>query len=151
MRESQIESYLINQVELNGGLHRKLSWIGRNSAPDQFVLIGGAVYLIEVKRIGAEATDAQKREHKRLSSGGVNVRVIDSPTSVDTLIKQATQMLSEGEVIQTLENGNSVFQKSVLRVLGKLQDEIERLKDIINPPEMVSPPRSEWRTICRKD
>ena len=84
--EGVIQAYLVKQVKAAGGKQRKLRWIGRRSAPDQLVWIRAPGALVEVKRPGKDATDAQAREHERLRADGWIVHVINSKEGVDRLI-----------------------------------------------------------------
>lgn len=94
MRESQIESYLVARVKALGGECRKLKWIGRNGAPDRFVMLppkslGNGIRLpalsmwVELKAPGKKAKPHQHREHERMRNMGQTVVVIDSIELVD--------------------------------------------------------------------
>lgn len=85
MRESVVEKHLIARVKEIGGLHRKLAWIERHSAPDQFIAYHG-VYLVECKRPTKDATEKQAREHERLRAQGVDVTVATTIEQVDMFI-----------------------------------------------------------------
>lgn len=103
MRESTIEKYLVAQVEAHGGEVRKVKWIGRNSAPDRFVMLPskrmaqtidcawcnpkGLSIWVELKAPGKEPTAAQVREHNRMRRVGQTVVVIDSLEGVDELLR----------------------------------------------------------------
>ena len=79
-----------------GILHRRVQWIGRNSAPD-FVAMGCMVILpgggftgggtgtiwVETKPSGGAAEEAQAREHKRMREKGQRVLVINSLELID--------------------------------------------------------------------
>lgn len=86
MRESQIENYLVQQVKALGGEVRKVKWIGRNSAPDRFVMIKGNSFWAEIKAPGEKPTPAQAREHERMRKMGQRVEVIDSIEQIEELI-----------------------------------------------------------------
>lgn len=90
MRESTVEKYLKEQVELAGGEIRKLAWIGHRSAPDRAVFLNG-VYFVETKRPGLDATQAQAREHNKLRKHGADVRVINTKEKVDEFIREITR------------------------------------------------------------
>ena len=87
MRESKIEKYLVQQVVLKGGLTRKLKWIGRNDAPDRFVVVDGMSLLVEVKATGEVPRASQVSEIRKLRNAGVRVEVVDSYAAVDELIE----------------------------------------------------------------
>ena len=93
MRESDVEEYLWRRVAETGGEHRKVQWIGRRGAPDD--LIGwpnGRHCYPEVKsdkqKWGLQGH--QKREHERMRSWGMDVRVIWNKEQVDALIEEMT-------------------------------------------------------------
>lgn len=85
MRENQIEKYLHDRVKELGGDHRRLSWIGRNGAADDLVLLPGRHLLIEAKRPGKAATPAQAREHTRLRAAGFEVHVVSTTAEIDAI------------------------------------------------------------------
>lgn len=79
MRELQIELPVVVRAEAAGYYVRKVSWIGRRSAPDRLFARKdrGTVY-IEFKRPGEGATLAQRLEHKRMIAAGIEVHVCDN-------------------------------------------------------------------------
>ncbi len=90
MRESSIRRALKARVEAYGGEIRAVSWLGRNHAPDVFVLFPakslGAHWspaFIETKRPGKAATEAQAREHERMRAAGCEVLVITTLEELD--------------------------------------------------------------------
>ena len=106
MRESEVEKYLVDQVTALGGEIRKVKWIGRNNAPDRFVMLPtrprpiydgdvllttgvseSTCFLVEVKAPGKKPTAAQLREHQRLRRVGMRVEVVDSFERVDTVLR----------------------------------------------------------------
>lgn len=87
VRESVIEKYLIRAVNDVGGFSRKISWVGRKSAPDRVIFLKG-VWFVELKRPGAKARPDQLREHERLRLAGANIRVIDTIEKVDEFINE---------------------------------------------------------------
>lgn len=87
MRESDIESYLVECVKAAGGEVRKVKWIGRRSAPDRVVMLPKrATSWVELKAPGEKAKPHQQREHERMRAMGQDVVVIDSFEGVDRLI-----------------------------------------------------------------
>lgn len=108
-RESEIETYLRRRVKELGGECRKVSWVGRNSAPDRIVMLPGSrlefiggdfvVQLnppiwIELKAPGRAATfpknaheKAQHREHERMRKMGQRVEVVDSYERIEEILK----------------------------------------------------------------
>lgn len=87
MRESQIEKSLVQQVKALGGEVRKVKWIGRNSAPDRFVMIKDNSFWAELKAPGEKPTPAQAREHERMRRMGQRIEVIDSIERIQELLK----------------------------------------------------------------
>lgn len=85
MRENQIEKHLHDRVKVLGGEHRRLSWIGRNGANDDLVLLPGRHVLVECKRPGKGATPAQAREHERLRAAGFEVHVVSTTDQIDAI------------------------------------------------------------------
>ena len=103
MKESSIESYLVQRVKALGGEVRKVQWIGRKGAPDRLVMLpernpvlGNAfnnTYWVELKAEGLAALfphtpheRQQHREHERMRSMGQRVVVIDSFEGVESLL-----------------------------------------------------------------
>jgi hypothetical protein len=81
--ESEIEDYAKKLCDKYDILFRKVSWIGRRSAPDR--LIGGV--FVEFKAPGEKPKAHQLREHKRLRRF-CRVEVIDSKEKVKELIDE---------------------------------------------------------------
>lgn len=87
IRESQIEKYLVEQVKTQGGEVRKVRWIGRNGAPDRFVMLPGQPGLwVELKAPGERCRPHQIREHVRMQNMDQRVEVVDSLEGVDALL-----------------------------------------------------------------
>lgn len=99
IRERDVEEYLTRRVKKLGGEIRKVKWIGRNSAPDRYVLVPPRedterfldallprIAWVEVKRPGEKATSAQQREHDRLRRLGARVEVLDTFEAVDKFL-----------------------------------------------------------------
>jgi hypothetical protein len=85
MRENQIEKYLHTRVKELGGEYRRVSWIGRNGAADDLVLLPGRHLLIECKRPGKAATSGQAREHIRLRDAGFAMHVVSTTAEIDAI------------------------------------------------------------------
>ena len=83
MREREVEAHLIKRVKALGGEVRKVSWIGRNGAPDRFVMLPSGSCWIELKAPGQKAKPHQVREHERMRAMGQVVLVLDSIAAVD--------------------------------------------------------------------
>lgn len=91
MKENQIEKYLHDRVKELGGDYRRLSWIGRNNANDDFVLLPGRHMLVECKRPKKTATAAQAREHDRLRKAGLEVYVVSTKEEIDAILPKPTE------------------------------------------------------------
>ena len=87
MKERDVSRYLTKRVKELGGEIRRVSWIGRNNAPDKLVGVPGAHCWAEEKRPGKDANDAQAREHKRMRAWGMVVFVIDTEEDVEKLCR----------------------------------------------------------------
>lgn len=88
MRESEIETYLVDRVKAMGGEVRKVQWIGRRGAPDRLVLRPDRRSVwVELKATGVKPEENQLREHNRMRRLGELVEVIDSLNAVDELLK----------------------------------------------------------------
>lgn len=127
MRESKVEDYLTRQVRMHGGLVRKMKWIGRHSATDQFIALFGIDYLVEVKRPGKEPEPAQEREHTRLRSAGCRVRTVSTFLEVDKFIQEAIAM-EDKDIMDRLTHSQSIFESAVLKLINRLQEENTALR-----------------------
>lgn len=87
VRERDIESYLVAQVLCNGGIVRKVKWLGVNGAPDRIVFLNNSVHFVELKAPGKRPQKHQLDEHRRLQEQGVYVWVIDDHSGVDFFIE----------------------------------------------------------------
>lgn len=90
-KESSVEDYLCDRTKELGGEVRKVTWLGRKSAPDRLILLNGQHPLVEVKRPPhngrrEEPRPDQLREHKKLRAAGFEVHVIDTKEGVDELL-----------------------------------------------------------------
>lgn len=76
---SEVEMPVVTRAERAGYFVRKVSWVGRKSAPDRlFAREDRGEVWIEFKAPGEEATRLQKREHKRMREAGMEVHVCDN-------------------------------------------------------------------------
>ncbi len=67
----------LRQAAIGAGAEiRKLKWEGRNGAPDYFILLEGAVYLVECKAPGGRPRAQQMLEFERLYYSGLEVLVL---------------------------------------------------------------------------
>ena len=104
MRESEIERYLVRRVKELGGEVRKVQWLGRQGAPDRFVMLPlntrrGLIATnlntpwavrrsvwVELKAPGAKLRPSQARERVRMQAMGQWVVVVDSFEGVAELL-----------------------------------------------------------------
>lgn len=95
MRESVIEKYLVEQVEMYGGMCEKFRSPQQKNVPDRicswpgFLGGRGTVDFVELKATGKFATVAQARDHERRRKIGQQVFVINSKAAVDWYIASA--------------------------------------------------------------
>tara|TARA_R110000764_G_C10754104_1_gene352671 strand:+ start:134 stop:421 length:288 start_codon:yes stop_codon:yes gene_type:complete len=82
-RENRVEKYLDSEVTKLGGLTRKWVSPGRDGVPDRIVILDGVIWFVEVKTIDGRTSEAQKREHQRLSIVGANVTTVYGESGVD--------------------------------------------------------------------
>ena len=87
-RESQIEKYLHDRVKALGGEYRRMSWIGRRNANDDLILLYDPPrhLVVECKRPGEDATEAQAREHDRLRRAGCEIHVVSTFEQIDAIL-----------------------------------------------------------------
>lgn len=91
LRESLIEAYGKKRAEAEGGVVRKVKWIGRKSAPDRVLMLPKSPFhhhspltvWVEFKATGEKPTAAQLREHERMRTVGQVVLVWDSIEAID--------------------------------------------------------------------
>jgi hypothetical protein len=99
IRESDVEAYLVAEVEKRGGVAEKFSSPAKRSVPDRLILwpgikmslsvVGAKVHFVECKAPGEMPTPAQLRDHKRRRDMGFHVWVVDSYESVDNYLRGA--------------------------------------------------------------
>lgn len=76
---SAVETPVVIRAEAAGYFTRKVSWLGRRSAPDRvFSREDRGTVWIEFKKEGEEPTRLQIREHERMRSAGMEVHVCDN-------------------------------------------------------------------------
>ncbi len=131
-RESTVEAYFCAQVLAAGGMTRKMEWVGRGGAPDRYASLPsvGPVF-VELKRPGKDAEAHQAREHGRMHDAGSRVLVLDTHAKVDAFIKEHTAM-DDDAIIARLQTGQSMFEKALLALITRLQQENAALKQ--HPP-----------------
>ena len=86
-RESEIEKYLVRELEKIRVRADKYSTPGRRHAPDRICLRWpGKVFFVECKAPGEKPRPGQVREFNRLRDLGFLVFVVDSKDKVDDLV-----------------------------------------------------------------
>lgn len=85
MKESDIEAFLHARIKALGGVYRRMRWIGRKHAPDDFVMLPGRHCMIECKRPGEVAEPGQAREHEAIRASGCAVHVVSSYADIDSI------------------------------------------------------------------
>lgn len=84
VREKGVESHLKARAEKLGGEVRKVSWVGRNGAPDRMILFpNGVLYWIETKAPQGRLSPGQRKEHIRMANMGQVVLVLWNRKLVD--------------------------------------------------------------------
>ena len=87
--EKDTEKYLIEQIELLGGMCRKFTCPNVRGVVDQICLLPkGIVKWVEVKSENEKPKDHQVREINRMKERGHDARVIDDKNGVNQLIKE---------------------------------------------------------------
>lgn len=94
MKESDVESYLVESVEKLGGQCMKA---GQNGWPDQVVILPHSFLIwVEVKRPGGKRRKSQIQRVHDLKQLGQHAVFIDHPAKVDAMLKWYVQQLSKG-------------------------------------------------------
>lgn len=93
--EGKIVAYLVNRCALLGLEQRKLSYEGRNNAPDRMVWGDGAMAFIEVKAPGKKPRLLQERELSRLARSGCLTAVVSTEDEVDLVLGELLSKASE--------------------------------------------------------
>ncbi len=87
MREIKVRNYLVEQVELRGGLCELHTAPGQRGVPDCLVTWpDDEMELVETKTLGGRLSVAQKNDHKRRAARGVRVHVIWTKAQVDEYV-----------------------------------------------------------------
>ena len=86
--EKKLEAQLGKEIKALGGWSIKLLSTFVKGLPDRMCLLPtGIIFFVELKSTGKKPTLAQKIIHKKLTSLGFNVYVIDSLSMLDGLIE----------------------------------------------------------------
>ncbi len=77
--EKEIEAHIVTYAKSKGILVYKFTSPSKRSVPDRiFVLPGGRVFFMELKRLGQHPTPGQRVEINKLQLQGATVYVVDS-------------------------------------------------------------------------
>lgn len=89
MKENVIEAYLRKRVKELGGVHRKVTYQGRNGALDDWCFFpDGRLLIVECKRPGVNKLDPlQKVEMQFLMKMGFNAAMVNTKMQVDKLLE----------------------------------------------------------------
>ena len=89
-RESNVEDHLHRRIKALGGETRRVKWLGRQHAPDDYVMLPpcpaapeGFIGWVECKAPTKGPRPGQAREHDRMRALGVPVLVLSSAAEVD--------------------------------------------------------------------
>lgn len=93
--ESKIENYFKEQWKTVGGICRKVKWIGRRNAPDDYVSNVVWQGFIEFKAPGKKPRIGQLNEIKELRESGTRVEVIDTFEKVNTFISRVKREMNK--------------------------------------------------------
>ena len=88
VREAELETHLLKQVDIRGGITAKMTVQGRRGWPDRLVILpGGAVALVELKKPKTGRWSAtQKEMFVRLGALGVNIMRLNSTDQIDSFL-----------------------------------------------------------------
>lgn len=86
MRESKVEKYLREQVELRGGMCEKFVSPNKVGVPDRLITWPRCMHLAETKATGDKPNTTQARDHKRRKKYGITVWVLASKEQVDAYL-----------------------------------------------------------------
>ena len=94
MLEKKIEGKVVDYAKKKGCWVRKFTSPGTRAVPDRVFGYNGAVWFIEFKAEGKDATKLQKNEHTAMRKTGLRVYVVDSIAKgqaiIDFEIERAT-------------------------------------------------------------
>ena len=88
VREAMLETYLLKQVEKQGGMTAKMAVPGRRGWPDRLVILpGGNMALVELKRAKRGVVSRiQWVMHVKLRRLGVTVALLNSEAQIDAFL-----------------------------------------------------------------
>lgn len=85
--ESALEAFFVKRIREMGGLTYKLAPTVRG-IPDRLVLLGGRMYLVELKAHGGRLSPIQTIQHARIREQGVHVDVLTGRVEVNAWINR---------------------------------------------------------------
>lgn len=85
--EAKLEDRCVAKIEARGGLALKLSIPGVRGFPDRTILVNGAVFFVEFKRLKTGRVSAQQ-DHwaERLSKAGFQTYFVDTDGDFDAIL-----------------------------------------------------------------
>jgi hypothetical protein len=112
MRESSIETYLIEQVKLFGGDCQKHVSPGRSGVVDRIVImpLGLPVWFVETKRPDNDLQPLQRYERDRLLELGQRYTVLDTKAAIDSWVAFRKQEIARHAAVVT-EAARTVARK----------------------------------------
>ena len=93
--ESRVEARLRDRVRKAGGMSVKVAPTEKG-VPDRLVILGGNIYLVELKAVGGSLSPAQKHWHRRAAQRGVDVVVLTGRDEVDAWVEMYSNELPNG-------------------------------------------------------
>lgn len=84
--ESVLESRLFEAVRKAGGLAYKIAPTTAG-LPDRMIIIGGQIYLVELKRKGERLRPLQRFIHEKILRRGVQVSVLHGEAEIDAWVE----------------------------------------------------------------
>ena len=101
MLEKQIEQKLVRLVRDHGGLCLKFL-SSTDGWPDRLILMpGGRVLFAELKAPGKKPRPLQLCRHAQLRARGFDVAILDTPASVQRLMKRLIVELEDSDEVHT--------------------------------------------------
>lgn len=94
MLESKIETWLNDQIKKIGGKSYKFVSPGNPGVPDRiYILPGGRIYFVELKRIIGKLSNVQLWQRKQFEEMGADFRVIYGMEQAKEFIKELKEVV----------------------------------------------------------
>lgn len=91
MTEREIERYLKKNVENIGGLAWKWVSPGQVGVPDRIIMVGGQIYLVELKTEFGSLSPIQIATHNKIRKAGCNPITLYGMMDVERFIREIKQ------------------------------------------------------------